>query len=80
MSHEVFWVSFLIILIPFTIVNGVLTGIATDQPVVWYNDNHNLGIRFFTIPLDDFIYNLALILLNVTIYERILGRLYQNKS
>jgi len=77
MNHEVFWVAFLIVLIPFTLVNGILTGYFTAQPVVWYNDAENLGIRFFTIPIEDFAYNLMLMLGNVTLYERFSKRLYQ---
>lgn len=79
-NHEVFWVSYFIVLIPFTIVNGVLTGAVTDEPIVWYNNDENLGIRFFTIPIEDFAYNLMLLLLNVTLYERYLGRLYTQNS
>lgn len=75
-NHEVFWVSYMIILFPFTVVNGILTGFATEQPIVWYNNNENLGIRFLTIPVEDFAYNLLLLLLNVTLYERWNGRLY----
>ncbi len=56
-----FYRSFLVGLIPFVIVNGILTGIATHQPVVIYNPEEYLGIRFVTIPMDDFIYNFALL-------------------
>ena len=33
-----FYITFLIILIPFLIINGILTGSLTVSPVVWYND------------------------------------------
>ena len=48
--------SFLVILVPFLIVNGILTGSFIDAPVVWYNDNENLGFRLFTIPYEDIFY------------------------
>lgn len=79
-SHEVFWVSYFIVLVPFTLVNGILTGYFTEEPVVWYNNTENLGIRFLTIPVEDFAYNLLLMLLAVTFYERFLGRLYKKDS
>ncbi|WKD86823.1 hypothetical protein KCTC32516_02203 [Polaribacter huanghezhanensis] len=48
-----FYIAFVIILIPFLIVNGILTGSFIAEPVVWYNNSENLGIRLFTIPIED---------------------------
>lgn len=66
-----FYVSFLIILIPFFIVNGILTGIATDIPIVWYNDNENLGIRLATIPIEDLGYAFSMLFLNLFLFEKL---------
>ena len=65
-----FFLSYLVILIPFTIVNGVLTGSFIPEPIVWYNNQENLGIRFFTIPLEDFGYTFSLMFLNLLLIER----------
>ena len=48
-----FYIAFVIILIPFFIINGILTGSFIQEPIVWYNDAENLGIRLFTIPIED---------------------------
>lgn len=64
-----FFITFLIILIPFVIVNGVLTGTGITEEVVWYNNTENLGIRFFTIPLEDFGYAFSLILFNLLLIK-----------
>ncbi|MDZ7744047.1 MAG: lycopene cyclase domain-containing protein [Bacteroidota bacterium] len=64
-----FYFSFLFVLIPFFIVNGVLTGSLIDDQVVWYDNTENMGIRMFTIPLEDSVYALLMLMMNVSIYE-----------
>jgi len=64
-NANAFLVSYLIILIPFLVINGLLTAI----PVVLYNDNENLATRIYTIPLEDVFYGMLLIMMNVVGYE-----------
>lgn len=70
-----FYITFLVIIIPFLIVNGILTGTFIDEEVIWYNNSENLGIRFFTIPIEDFAYAFSMILFNLLL----IGKL-QNKG
>lgn len=62
-----FLVSYLICIVPFLLVNGLLTAI----PVVLYNDAENLGLRIYTIPFEDIFYGMLLVLMNVVIYEKL---------
>jgi lycopene cyclase domain-containing protein len=64
-----FYISFLIILIPFFIVNGILTGLITDIPVVWYDNAENIGVRFITIPLEDIGYAFTMLFGNLMIFD-----------
>ncbi len=66
-----FSLTFTIALIPFIIVNGVLTGAITENPIVWYSENHIVGIRLITIPIEDLFYNASLLLPIIWIYEKI---------
>jgi lycopene cyclase domain-containing protein len=64
-----FWAAYFIHLVPFFIVNGILTGALTPEPVVKYNPNEIIGIRLVTIPLEDTIYALTCLLLPITVLE-----------
>lgn len=64
-----FYLTFIIMLIPFFIVNGILTGTGIENEVVWYNDVENLGVRLGTIPIEDSVYAFSLILLNLLFFE-----------
>ncbi|WP_044202048.1 MULTISPECIES: lycopene cyclase domain-containing protein [unclassified Flammeovirga] len=61
--NQAFWWSYLITLFPFLIFNGILTGSFTPEPIVWYNSEVFSNIRVFTIPAEDFIYLLGMMLL-----------------
>lgn len=59
-----------IFVIPFFILsNGILTGTFLDSPIVWYNNEENLGYRILTIPVEDVFYGFSLISLNIFLYE-----------
>ena len=61
-------------LIPFFIVNGVLTGSWIENQVVWYNNAENLGIRMGTIPVEDSIYAYSMILMSLFFFELLSSR------
>ncbi|WKK65189.1 lycopene cyclase domain-containing protein [Lutimonas zeaxanthinifaciens] len=63
-----FYLTFLVMLIPFFIVNGILTGTGIEGNIVWYNDAENLGIRMGTIPVEDSAYAFSMILMNLLIF------------
>ena len=60
-----FYLAYLVHLIPFLIVNGVLTYL----PVVIYNDAYNLGLRIVTIPVEDTMYSMLMLMLTISVYE-----------
>jgi lycopene cyclase domain-containing protein len=64
-----FYQAYTILLLPFFIVNGMLTGTGLEKPVVWYNNVENIGVRLLTIPLEDVFYGMFLILLNIALFE-----------
>ncbi|NBC82594.1 MAG: lycopene cyclase domain-containing protein [Bacteroidetes bacterium] len=72
--YSFFMITYLIILLPFLLINGLLTGMFLENPVVWYNNNENMGIRIFTIPLEDTLYAFNMFFLSTVMYEKFQGR------
>lgn len=60
-----FYVAYFIALVPFLICNGLITGL----PIVDYNNNENMGIRIYCIPLEDAFYCLSLLLLTILLMD-----------
>jgi lycopene cyclase domain-containing protein len=75
-----FFITFLFMLIPFFIVNGILTGTGIEGNVVWYNDDQNLGIRLGTIPVEDTVYAFSLILMNLFLFDFFKKKYSQKKD
>ena len=67
LGHFIF--AYLVHLVPLMICNGVLTGGLTEEPVVIYNNSENLGIRIWTVPVEDLIYSMTLLLMNISFLE-----------
>ncbi len=74
-----YYPSFLIILIPFLIVNGILTGSFIDEPVVWYNNAENLGVRIFTIPVEDVFYAFTMLFSSQLIFNYLKQKRFEKK-
>ena len=68
---NLFLVAYSILLIPFLITNGVLTGTWIEGEVVWYNPAHHIGVRLGTIPVEDVFYGFMMVLGSVTVSEKL---------
>ncbi|MCX7878667.1 MAG: lycopene cyclase domain-containing protein [Ignavibacteria bacterium] len=69
-KEKKFWIFWAVMFMLLIIVNGYLTW----RPIVTYNSNFFMNIRFFTIPLEDFLFGFSLISSNIILrefYERI---------
>lgn len=72
-----FYIVYIIMLIPFFTSNGLLTGSWLDEPIVWYNNAENLSVRLGTIPVEDTMYGMLLLLLNVSVYSWLKNKQWQ---
>jgi lycopene cyclase domain-containing protein len=69
---------YLTLVIVFTV---IFNGFLTARPVVLYGEEYQIGLRIFTIPVEDFAYGLSLIYLNTVVFERLKrGRLPYQKT
>jgi lycopene cyclase domain-containing protein len=75
-----FYLMYIVTLIPFFIVNGLLTGSFIPEEVVFYDNTQNLGIRLGTIPVEDMVYGLLMLLMNVTWFEFLRNRFNSKKQ
>jgi len=60
-----FYIAIIISVVPFFLFKGILNSL----PVVKYNNEFNLGIQIYGVPVEDFGYFFLLMLINVTIFE-----------
>ena len=65
---------YLVHLIPFFLINGILTAL----PVVIYNNAENLHLRIGTIPVEDPFYSMLMLLLIVHLYEFLKKKFHLN--
>ena len=74
--------DFFVLLIPFVVSNGILTGVSfweypllhhdasqIQDSIVWYNAVHTTGWRVFSMPADDLIYGFLLIGMHIAGFE-----------
>ncbi len=64
-----FYFAYLVLLIPFLIVNGILTGTGIEEEIVWYNPDEFMGLRILTIPFEDIFYGMGMLLISTGLYE-----------
>lgn len=68
------WISkasfvYTLLMLGFFPVNGVLTGTGLENPIVNYNPKDFLGIRMFTIPVEDMVYGYTQFLLIIYFFK-----------
>jgi len=65
LTSRQYWMWLAICYVPFLLVNSVLTAL----PVVQYNPTAIFGFRVFTIPIEDFFYNYAMLSFYLLFYR-----------
>lgn len=75
-----FYLSFLVILIPFFLVNSLLTGTFIREPVFWYDESEILGLRIISVPIEDAGFTFSLVLLNLLIMGKLQSLIHHRKQ
>jgi lycopene cyclase domain-containing protein len=60
-----FYLTYLVSTIPFLLVNGILTA----MPIVVYNPKAIIGVRIYSIPVEDWFYGLLMLFMVISLYE-----------
>jgi lycopene cyclase domain-containing protein len=71
--------AFVVSIIPFLLMNGILTGSMIAEEIVWYNSAAFSGWRVLTIPVEDLFYSFSLISLVIVVQE-LLRKRYPAKT
>jgi lycopene cyclase domain-containing protein len=58
--------TFVICLVPMMIVNGILTSL----PIVEYSKTQIIGLKIFSVPVEDLFYYFLLLMMNVLLFEK----------
>ena len=74
-----FYISFLVILVPFFITNSILTGTFIEKEVVWYNNAEIIGIRILTVPIEDIGYAFSMLVLNLVLMS-VFQKIFKQRS
>jgi len=75
-----FFLMYMVTLLPFFLVDGMLTGSFIPEEVVFYDNSQNLGVRIGTIPIEDMVYSFLLLLMSLCWYEWLQSRYKQKVS
>jgi lycopene cyclase domain-containing protein len=65
-----FWIAACVMIFFKIPSNGYLTG----RPIVLYDPDHLMGVRLWTIPIEDFFYGFGLITFTIILWEYFLRR------
>ena len=60
---QYYYPIFLVLILPFLLVNGILTGTGIDQAVFTYNQDVIMGIHILSVPVEDLFYAFSLLLM-----------------
>jgi len=65
-----FYLAYLVSWFPFLLVDGVLTGGFTNAPIVLYSPSEFLNLRIGSVPIEDAVYSLLMLMTITTIFEQ----------
>lgn len=72
-----FLMSYLLTLFPFFFVESLRSGSLIPMPIVWYNNAENMAVRIGTVPVENFVYLLLMLLIVTQFYERALRQAHE---
>ena len=74
--NKKFWIFWAVMFVLIFVINGYLTW----RPIVIYGESFYLGIRLFTIPIEDFLFGFSLITSNIVLWEYFTNKTKDNQN
>lgn len=67
---NIFFPFSLLLLLLLVVTEGLLTGLFTENPVIWYDTNKSLGVNIGTIPIENVFYWFSMLLTVILLMEK----------
>lgn len=64
-----FYFMFILLQIPLFFINGTLTGMFTQEPIIIYDNTQTMALRILTIPVEEVAYDMLMLLIVISMLE-----------
>lgn len=64
-----FYLAFLLFQLPLFLIKSLMTGLFTNEAIMWYKTTEHLGVTMLTLPLESMAFDMLMLLIVITAHE-----------